>query len=49
MIRGIEKFDDVFALIDTDDNLFDEFNLKNIVVVVPCAVTDDGKFYPKNF
>ena len=34
MIKGFEKFDDAKILMDTDDKLFDEVTLKNVVILI---------------
>ena len=33
-IIGIEKFNDTKILIDTDDKLLDDINLKNVVILM---------------
>ena len=45
-IIGIEKLDDTKILIDTDDKLPDDINLKNVVILMTCVIKRDGKFYP---
>ena len=45
-IIGIEKLDDTKILIDTDDKLPDNINLKNVVILMTCVIKHDGKFYP---
>ena len=46
-ITGIDKFDNTEFLIEADDKLPDNITLKNVVILMTCVVTDDGKFYPK--
>ena len=43
---GIEKLDNTKILIDTDDKLPDDINLKNVVILMTCVIKYDGKFYP---
>ena len=43
---GIEKLDDTKILIDTDDKLPDDINLKNVVILMTCVIKHNGKFYP---
>lgn len=40
----IEKFDDAIILIDTDDKLFHEVNVKNIVVLISCVAKGAARF-----
>ena len=44
-IIGIEKFDDCKILIETDDKLPDDITLKNVAILITCAIKDDDKFY----
>ena len=48
-IIGIEKFNDTKILIDTDDKLLDDINLKNVVILMTYVIKDDGKFYSQPF
>ena len=48
-IIGIEKFNDTKILIDTDDKLLDDINLKNVVILMTYVIKDDGKFYSQLF
>ena len=34
-------------MIEADDKLPDNITLKNVVILMTCVITDDGKFYPK--
>ena len=34
---------------DTDDELSDDINFKNIVILMTCVIKDDDKFYPQLF
>ena len=34
---------------DTDDELSDDINFKNIVILMACVIKDDDKFYPQLF
>ena len=43
-MMDIEKFDDAKILIDTDDKLFHEVNVKNVVVLVSCVTKGAAKF-----
>ena len=36
-------------MIDTDDKLPDYITFKNFVILMTCAIKDDGKFYPQRF
>ena len=49
MVIYIEKCDDVNVLIETDDRLPDDITLKNVLILIKCAVKDGGKFYPQTF
>ena len=46
-VTGIDKFDNTEFLIEADDKLPDNITLKNVVILMTCVITDDGKFYPK--
>ena len=48
-IIGIEKFTDTKILIDTDDKLSDDMNLRNVVILMTYVIKYDGKFYPQTF
>ena len=48
-IIGIEKFSDTKILIDTDDKLSDDMNLRNVVILMTYVIKYDGKFYPQTF
>ena len=41
---GIENIDDTKKLIDTDDKLPDDINLKNVVLLMTCVIEDYGIF-----
>ena len=43
----IEECDDTNILIETDDKLPDDITLKNVIVLITCALKDGGKFYPQ--
>ena len=45
-IIEIIKFDDTKILFDTDDKSPDYIILKNVVILITCAIKDDAKFYP---
>ena len=47
-IKGIKKFDSK-TLIDTNDELSDDINFKNIMILITCVIKDDDKFYPQLF
>ena len=49
MVIYIKKHDDTNVLIETDDKLPDDITLKNVVILIKCAIKDGGKFYPKIF
>ena len=45
-IIGIEKFDNIMILIDTDDKLSDDITFKKVVILMTCVTKDDKKnFY----
>ena len=46
---GIVNFDDTKILIDTDDKLPDYTNLKNVLILIICVITDDVRFYPQKY
>ena len=48
-IISIEKFDSVNILIDTNDKLPDEITFKNFLILMTCAIKDDGKFIQSYF
>ena len=48
-IIGIEKFSDTKILIDTDDKLSDDMNLRNVVILMTYVIKYDGKFYAQTF
>ena len=48
-IIGLEKFSDTKILIDTDDKLSDDMNLRNVVILMTYVIKYDGKFYPQTF
>ena len=41
--------ENIKMLIGTDDKLADEFTLKNIVILISCAIKDADKLYPQIF
>ena len=43
MIIGIKKFDDTKILIEADDKLLDDVTLKNVVIIITCAVKNAEK------
>ena len=47
MVIYIKKYDDTNVLIETDDKLPDDITLKNVVILIKCALKDGGKFYPQ--
>ena len=49
MVIYIKKYDDTNVLIETDDKLPDDITLKNVVILIKCAIKDGGKCYPKIF
>ena len=48
-ITDIEKFDYIKFLSDTDDKLPDDITLKNVVMLITCAIKDGDKSYPQLF
>ena len=48
-IIDTEKIDDTKILIDTDNNLPDDINLKNAVILMACVIKGDGKGYLQIF
>ena len=48
-IMGVEKFDNIKTLIDTDDKLPDGVTLKNVVIFMTCVIKYGKKFYPQLF
>ena len=46
---GIKNFDDTKILIDTNDKLPGYITLKNVVILITCAIKDDNKFYSQIF
>ena len=48
-IIGIEEFDDIKILIETDDNLADDVTLKSVVILITCVMKNGDKFYPQIF
>ena len=42
-------FHDTKILIDTGDKLTNNVALKNVVILIKCVTTDDGRFYPQIF
>ena len=48
-IIGIEEFDDIKILIETDDNLADDVTLKSVVILNTCVMKNGDKFYPQIF
>ena len=44
-IIDIEKFDDTKILIETDDKLSDDINLKKFVISMTCVIKDCNAFY----
>ena len=48
-IIGIEIFDGVKILLDTDDKLFGNSILKNVMILVSCVIKDNSKFYSQVF
>ena len=49
MIIGIEKCDDTKILINTGEELADEFTLKNAVIKISCVIIGDNEFYLQLF
>ena len=54
MIIGIKKFDDTKILIEADDKLLDDVTLKNVVIIITCAIKNaekkgNDKFDPQVF
>ena len=43
----IEKCDDANILIEADDKLPDDITLKNVIILITCAIKDGDKFYPQ--
>ena len=43
MIIGIKKFDDTKILIEADDKLLDDVTLKNVVIIITCAIKNAEK------
>ena len=48
-IIRIEKFDDTKTLIATDDKLPDDITLKNVVILMKCAIKDGDQFFAQLF
>ena len=46
---GKGKREDTKILIDTDDKFSDYITLRNVLVIMPSVVKDDGKFYLQLF
>ena len=42
---GNKKFDDTKILIETDDNFLDYIIMKNVAILITCAMKDLDKFY----
>ena len=42
------QFDNTKILVDTDDKLQDDITLNNVILMT-CAIKDDGTFYPQVF
>ena len=49
MLIDIEKFDNTEIFIDTDDKLSEDTTLKNVVILMTCAIKDNGKIYSQLF
>ena len=47
VIIDIKKFGETKILIDTDDKLADEVNLRNVAVLISCIMKNDDKFQPQ--
>ena len=45
----IEKFDNTKILIDTNNELTDYINLKNVAILMACVIKGDDKFYQQLF
>ena len=43
MIIGIKKFEDTKILIEADDKLLDDVTLKNVVIIITCAIKNAEK------
>ena len=48
-IIGIEYFDNIKILIDTNDQLPQDITWKNVVILMTCIINNDGKFYHRYF
>ena len=46
---GIDKFDDIKILIDTDNKVSDGITLKRVVILMTCIIKDGNKCYPQLF
>ena len=45
-IGDIGKSDDSKILIDADIKLPDDITLKNVLIIIICAIKEDDQFYP---
>ena len=45
-IGDIGKSDDTKILIDADNKLPDDITLKNVLIIIICAIKEDDQFYP---
>ena len=45
-IGDIGKSDDSKILIDADNKLPDDITLKNVLIIILCAIKEDDQFYP---
>ena len=48
-IVGIEKFDSLMTLIDTNDKLPDDITLISALILMKCVMKDGGKYYLQIF
>ena len=46
---GIEKFENIRILINTNDKLPDDTTLKNAMILMTFVIKDGDKFYPQLF
>ena len=46
---GIDKFDDIKILINTDNKVPDGITLKRVVILMTCIIKDGNKCYPQLF
>ena len=48
-VAGIKKFDNTKPLIDASDKLPADIIVKDILIVITCAIKDNNKQYPQIF